>query len=72
MRLSKTSPVELAREVFVTEVEEVSMRIGWSVLTGQDMEAAVQAGFDYVEDMGQYLVALQERDFAMLLRQQDR
>lgn len=72
MRLSKTSPVELAREVFVTEVEEVSMRIGCSLLTGQDMEAAVQAGFDYVELMGKYLVSLQERDFAMLLRQQDR
>ena len=36
------------------------------------MEAAVQAGFDYVELMGKYLVSLQERDFAMLLRQQDR
>ena len=43
-----------------------------SLLTGQDMEAAVQAGFDYVELMGKYLVSLQERDFAMLLRQQDR
>ena len=48
------------------------MRIGCSLLTGQDMEAAVQAGFDYVELMGKYLVSLQERDFAMLLRQQDR
>lgn len=48
------------------------MRIGCSLLTEQDMEAAVQAGFDYVELMGKYLVSLQEREFEMLLWQQDR
>lgn len=48
------------------------MRIGCSLLTAQDMEAAVLSGFDYVELMGKYLVGLQEEAFTALCRQQER
>lgn len=48
------------------------MKAGCSLLTHQDMAGAVQAGFDYVEFMGKYLVSLSEREFEEIQRKQDK
>lgn len=48
------------------------MKVGCSLLTYQDMAGAVQAGFDYVEFMGKYLVSLSEREFEEIQRKQDK